>query len=91
MQQGAALSSSQLIRLLTRGKSSKLSAEPLIDYFRPLEAWLDQQIRYEPVVGWNSNLADVALFQYTSAASVSFNFAFGLIVFCTQFFYLISF
>lgn len=82
MQQGASLSSSQLIRMLTRGKSSRLSAQPLIDYFRPLEVWLEQQIRYEPVVGWNSNLADVALFQFTSSAESSFKFAVGLIL-CT--------
>lgn len=82
MQQGASLSSSQMIRLITRGKSSKLSAQPLLEYFRPLEVWLEQQIRYEPVIGWNSNLADVALFQYNSAADASFRYALGLI-FCT--------
>lgn len=76
------MSSSQLIRMLTRGKSSRLSAQPLLDYFRPLEVWLEQQIRYEPVVGWNSNFGDVALFQYNSAAVATFKFAYGLIV-CT--------
>lgn len=78
MQQGASMSSYQLIKVLTRGKSSRLSAQPLIDYFRPLEMWLEEQIRFEPVVGWNYNIDDVALFQYNSAAS--FKFAIGLIV-----------
>ncbi|XP_037034522.1 angiotensin-converting enzyme-like isoform X2 [Bradysia coprophila] len=82
MQQGASLSSSQLIRMLTRGKTSRLSAEPLLDYFRPLEVWLEQQIIYEPVVGWNSNLADIALFQYSASAGTSFTISIGLI-FCT--------
>lgn len=82
MQQGASMSSSQLIRMLTRGKSSRLSSQPLLDYFRPLEIWLEQQIRYEPVVGWNSNIADVALFQYNSDADTIMKGAFGLI-FCT--------
>lgn len=82
MQQGASISASELIRLLTRGKTSRLSAQPLLDYFRPLEVWLEQQIRFEPVVGWNSNIGDVALFQYTSAADATFKFAIGLMA-CT--------
>lgn len=62
MQYGASLSSSQLLKILTRGKTSRLSAEPLLDFFRPLKAWLEQQNRGE-TIGWNSNLDDVALFQ----------------------------
>ncbi|EDS43840.1 angiotensin-converting enzyme [Culex quinquefasciatus] len=50
MQQGASLTSSQLIKLLTRGKTSRLSVEPLLDFFRPLEAWLELQNRDEPVI-----------------------------------------
>lgn len=62
MQYGASLTSSQLLKILTRGKTSRLSAEPLLDFFRPLKVWLEQQNRGE-VIGWNSNLDDVALFQ----------------------------
>lgn len=62
MQYGSSLPSSQLIKILTRGKTSRLSAEPLLDFFRPLKAWLEQQNRGE-TIGWNSNLDDVALFQ----------------------------
>lgn len=80
MQQGASMSTSQMIRVLTRGKSLRLSAQPLMDYFRPLEMWLEQQIRLEPVVGWNSNLDDMALFQYNSAADTTFKFAIRLII-----------
>lgn len=50
MSKGASLSSSQLIKLITRGKTSRLSAEPLLEFFRPLEAWLEQQNRDEPVI-----------------------------------------
>lgn len=62
MQYGASLTSSQLLKILTRGKTSRLSAEPLLDFFRPLKAWLEQHNRGE-TIGWNSNLDDVALFQ----------------------------
>jgi len=49
MQKGASLSASQMIKLITRGKTSRLSAEPLLEFFRPLEAWLEAQNRDEPV------------------------------------------
>lgn len=62
MQHGASLSASQLIKLLTRGKTSRLSADALLDFFRPLKAWLEQQNRNE-IIGWNSNSDDVALFK----------------------------
>lgn len=82
MQHGASLSSPEMMRMLTRGRTSRLSAQPLLDYFRPLEVWLEQQIRYEPVVGWNSNIADVALFQFSVSGDTSFKVSFGLIL-CT--------
>lgn len=69
MQPGASLASADLIRKLTRGRTSKLSAEALLQFFQPLHAWLEDQNRYEPIIGWNSNLDDVALFQaYRSSA-----------------------
>jgi peptidyl-dipeptidase A len=49
MQRGASLPSSQLVKLITRGKMSRLSAEPLLEFFRPLEAWLEVQNRDETV------------------------------------------
>ncbi|XP_055595323.1 angiotensin-converting enzyme-like [Uranotaenia lowii] len=63
MQQGASLTSSKLIKLLTRGKTSRLSAEPLLEFFQPLEAWLELQNRGETVIGWSSRMEDFALFQ----------------------------
>lgn len=50
MQKGASLPSSELIKLISRGKTSRLSAEPLLEFFRPLEAWLEIQNRDEPVI-----------------------------------------
>lgn len=49
MQKGASLSASQLLKVITRGRTSRLSAEPLLDFFRPLDAWLEQQNRDEAV------------------------------------------
>jgi hypothetical protein len=49
MSQGAFLSAPQLIKLITRGKTSKLSVEPLLEFFKPLSAWLDLQNKDEPV------------------------------------------
>ncbi|XP_035778203.1 angiotensin-converting enzyme-like [Anopheles albimanus] len=63
MQQGASLTAAQLIKLLTRGKTSRLSVDPLLEFFRPLEAWLEAQNRDEEIVGWSSRMEDVALFQ----------------------------
>lgn len=62
MQHGAALSPSQLLKILTRGKMNRLSAEPLLQFFNPLKAWLEQQNRND-YHGWNSNIDDVALFK----------------------------
>jgi hypothetical protein len=49
MQKGALLPASQLIKLITRGRTSRLSVDPLLEFFRPLEAWLETQNRDEPV------------------------------------------
>ena len=38
-------------------RSRKLDAQPLLDYFKPLESWLDEVIKNEQiVVGWNSTV-----------------------------------
>lgn len=62
MQNGASLSASQILKILTRGKSTRISADALLDFFQPLRAWLEQQNRNE-IIGWNSNMDDVALFK----------------------------
>lgn len=68
MQQGASLSASQLLKIITRGKTDRLSVEPLLEFFRPLNTWLEQQNRNEMIVGWNSNMEDVARFQSLNGA-----------------------
>lgn len=68
MGHGASLPPTQLLKILTRGKTSRVSAEALLQFFNPLKAWLEQQNRND-VVGWNSNMDDVALFKpFTSSA-----------------------
>lgn len=62
MQHGASLPPSQLLKILTRGKTSRISADALLQFFNPLKAWLEQQNRND-VIGWNSNMDDVALFK----------------------------
>lgn len=90
MQQGASMSASQLIKLLTKGKTARLSAEPLLEFFRPLEAWLDAQIQTERVVGWNSNMEDVSLFQQFFGRNGSHQIkCSSLIIFLTSQFYLL--
>lgn len=49
MQKGASLPAPQLIKVITRGRTSRLSADPLLEFFRPLEAWLEAQNRDEAV------------------------------------------
>jgi peptidyl-dipeptidase A len=63
LREGAVLTSSQLLKKLTRGRTSRLSAEPLLEFFRPLEAWLELQNNNEQVIGWNTIIEDVALFE----------------------------
>lgn len=57
------MSGGQLLKIFSRNKTVRLSAEPLLDFFRPLETWLDQQNRNELVIGWNSNMDDISLYQ----------------------------
>jgi hypothetical protein len=61
MQKGASMPASELIKLMSRGKTSRLSVEPLLEFFRPLEAWLEAQNRDEPVIE-NHCFLDIILF-----------------------------
>lgn len=63
MQQGASMNSAQILHTISRGKTNRLSADAILEFFRPLETWLMQQNRNEIVIGWNSNMEDVELFQ----------------------------
>lgn len=69
MQYGASVSGPELLKILTRGKTTKMSAEPLLEFFKPLEIWLEQQNQNELKIGWNSNMDDVALFQQLSSGA----------------------
>lgn len=75
MQHGASLSTSQLLKILTRGKMNRLSAEAFLQFFNPLKAWLEQQNRNDNI-GWNSNMEDVALFKAINGASSNYNLIF---------------
>lgn len=69
MQHGASLSASQLLKILTKGNTARLSADALLNFFQPLKAWLEQQNRGE-VVGWNSNIEDISLFKPLMSGAV---------------------
>lgn len=69
MQYGASKTGAELLKIITKGRTTRLSADALLEYFRPLENWLEQQNRNEPVIGWNSNLDDVAMFKFMRANS----------------------
>lgn len=47
---------------MTRGRTDKLDARPLLEYFKPLSMWLNLQNRDESLVGWSTTGEDTALF-----------------------------
>ncbi|PSN37551.1 Angiotensin-converting enzyme [Blattella germanica] len=53
---------SEAIRIMTRGRTDKLDARPLLEYFKPLSMWLSVQNRDESLVGWSTTGEDTALF-----------------------------
>lgn len=63
MHRGASYTPAQLIKLLTRGNTDRISADSLREYFRPLEVWLEQQNKNESYIGWNSIIEDMHLFE----------------------------
>ncbi|XP_060525929.1 angiotensin-converting enzyme-like [Cylas formicarius] len=52
-----------VIKMLSNGKVSKLSAEPMLEYFQHLLTWLREKNEGETVIGWMTNKEDVALYQ----------------------------
>lgn len=52
-----------VIRILTKGQTDRLSAESMLEYFHPLEMWLKVQNRDERIVGWNIMPEDTALYR----------------------------
>lgn len=70
-----------VIRTLTKGRTDRLSAEPMLNYFHPLEAWLKVQNRDEKIIGWNIYMEDNALFQPLQNTSCNIKKALQVIVF----------
>lgn len=64
MQKGASLSADNLLKLITRGRTSRMSADPLLEFFRPLEAWLEAQNRDETVSNLSSYRTLSILFHF---------------------------
>lgn len=60
-----------VLKMLTKGKSDKLSAEGLLEYFQPLHDWLKSVNKNETVIGWTSNKEDLALYQPLTAGKAS--------------------
>lgn len=85
MQQGASNTPSELLKILTKGKTTRLSADALMDFFHPLEAWLEVQNRDETIIGWNSNMEDVGLFQSLVSSGNYFSGLISLITFAVLF------
>lgn len=94
METGASISSFELLKMMSRGKINRMSAKPLLEFFRPLEAWLDLQNFNESVIGWNSNIEDVALFQSFNSGTANYHINFIVLTIlctCTCFFKLKNF
>lgn len=70
---GSSRPASEVIRKLTRGRSSRISPESLVKYFKPLELWLRVQNRDEPIIGWNTNYEDMSLFSPYNSGIRSIN------------------
>lgn len=76
MRVGKARHWKDVVRMLTRGQTDRLSADSMLKYFQPLQMWLRVQNRDESVIGWNTNSKDTALFQsrlYNTSSSAHRN------------------
>jgi peptidyl-dipeptidase A len=51
----------EVIRIMTRGRTDKLDARPLLEYFKPLIMWLNVQNRDESLVGWSTTGEDTGI------------------------------
>lgn len=49
---------SQVIKILTGGKSSEIDPQPLIEYFKPLSHWLINENKAERI-GWSRLNEDI--------------------------------
>jgi peptidyl-dipeptidase A len=51
----------EVIRIMTQGRTDKLDARPLLEYFKPLSMWLNVQNRDEILVGWSTTGEDTGM------------------------------
>lgn len=52
-----------VIKMLSRGYSTKITSDAMLEYFQPLMLWLKAQNKDERIVGWTTSKEDNALFQ----------------------------
>ncbi|KAK6620053.1 hypothetical protein RUM43_011874 [Polyplax serrata] len=62
LQAGASRPWPDIVNIMSRGKTKKITANSLIQYFQPLITWLKVQNRKEAFVGWTTGPHDTALF-----------------------------
>lgn len=55
---------------MTRGRTDKLDAGPLLEYFKPLSMWLNVQNRDESLVGWSTTGEDTGM-KFIKRCSIS--------------------
>lgn len=57
---GASQSWRDILKIATKGRTSRLDIRPMIEYFRPLYRWLEIQNQNEPVIGWQTFRHDIS-------------------------------
>lgn len=57
MSVGSSLPWREVLKIATSGKSSRLDVRPMLDYFEPLQKWLEIQNQNESIIGWTSTFA----------------------------------
>nr|CAD7417556.1 unnamed protein product [Timema poppensis] len=78
---GSSRSWSEIIHVMTKGRTDKLDSRPLLEYFQPLAMWLSVQNRDEKIVGWATNNEDSALFaSWAQGGSAKFSSNLGMLL-----------
>ncbi|XP_039290026.1 angiotensin-converting enzyme isoform X1 [Nilaparvata lugens] len=71
----------EVVKIATRGRASRLDARPMLEYFSPLLLWLRVQNRDERIVGWSSSQEDTGIkekFMWLNEAAGSWSPYLGL-------------
>ncbi|XP_057663789.1 angiotensin-converting enzyme-like [Diorhabda carinulata] len=53
----------EVVKMMTRDQTDKITADSMLNYFEPLAIWLREQNRNERIVGWTTYKEDTALYQ----------------------------